>query len=178
MLKRILWFYGAEQVTLFEKLKHKFGKEHIEFISGIDEKRLTEARDCIVIMDDLMSEMRNNKVIAELFTKCSHHKSLSVCILWQSVFPQGKLTREISTNADYQVIFNNEREGNQLRFLCHQMEGGKLKAKEVYSKMQKYFHENIANWPSIFINFKPSDQRKIKYLINFPFESNKPCMEL
>ena len=41
-LKIILWFYGAEQTDLFDRLKIKFGKEHIEFIEGIDEKCLAE----------------------------------------------------------------------------------------------------------------------------------------
>ena len=71
-LKIILWFYGAEQTDLFDRLKNKFGKEHIEFIEGIDEKCLAEVTNCIVIMDDLMSEMRNNVAVAELFTKSSH----------------------------------------------------------------------------------------------------------
>ena len=176
-LKKILWFYGAEQTDLFDRLKKKFGKEHIEFIDGIDEKRLAEARDCIVIMDDLMSEMRNNVAVAELFTKSSHHKTISACILWQSPFPQGKTTREIATNADYQVIFNNERECKQLKVLCQQMESGP-KAIEIHAKMHSHFQENIKNWPNIFINFRPSDKLKIKYLINFPFQANKPCMEL
>ncbi len=179
LLKKILCFYGVEQPKEFDKLKTEFGSSHIEFIAGLDMKKLQEASDCIIILDDLMSNKKNDNDVAQLFTKSSHHKSVTVFILWQSPFPQGKITKEIATNADYQVLFNNERQSNHLRCLCQQMTATQEAGSELFKKILQYFDRNINDYPYVFMNFKPGKERKIKCLINFlSNDEKKPCQEL
>lgn len=179
LLKNILWFYGIEQKELFDKLKNEFGENHIEFIKGLNKEKLEQAENGIIVLDDLMSEMRNDTDVAQLFTKCSHHKTVTVFILWQTPFPQGKTTKEIATNVDYQVVFNNERQKSQLTTLCQQMTSSAQKGRELFNKIQKYFDNNKESYPNVLMNFKSGDEKKINYLINFlSDDKKKPCEEL
>ncbi len=65
-----------------------------------------------------------------------------------------------------------------MKTLCHQLEGGGERSRELHSAMKKYFEENTKKWPSIFANFKPTDKDKIKFFINFPFDTEKVPMSL
>ena len=47
----------------------------------------------LIIFDDLMTEAKCYQRIADLFTKGSHHRNISIVYLTQNVFPQGKECR-------------------------------------------------------------------------------------
>ena len=59
------------------------------------------------MFDDLMTEAKCDQRIADLFTKGSHHRNISVVYLTQNLFPQGKACRDIILNTQYMVLFNN-----------------------------------------------------------------------
>ena len=61
------------------------------------------------------------KAVCELFTKGSHHKNLSVILITQNVFHQGKFCRDISLNCKYLVLFNNPRDKSQIYPLARQI---------------------------------------------------------
>ena len=61
----------------------------------------------LIILDDLMTEAKCDQRIADLFTKCSHHRNISIVYLTQNVFPQGKACRDIALNTQYLVLFSN-----------------------------------------------------------------------
>ena len=47
---------------------------------------------------DLMTEAKCDQRIADLSTKGSHHRNISIVYLTQNVFPQGKACRDIALN--------------------------------------------------------------------------------
>jgi len=49
-----------------------------------------------------------NIFVANIFTKGSHHRNVSVVFLAQNLFPQNKFTRATSLNAHYIVLFKKE----------------------------------------------------------------------
>ena len=53
---------------------------------------------CGAFIDDLMTEAKCDQRIADLFTKGSHHRNISIVYLTQNVFPQGKACRDIALN--------------------------------------------------------------------------------
>lgn len=61
------------------------------------------------------------KSVCELFTKGSHHKNLSIILITQNVFHQGKYCRDISLNCKYLVIFKNPRDKSQIYPLARQI---------------------------------------------------------
>jgi len=66
----------------------------------------------VLVLDDLMDEGSNDKRVLDLFTKHSHHQSVTVLYLCQDMFPVGKYAKSISCNAHYIVAFKNP--GDQL----------------------------------------------------------------
>jgi len=71
------------------------------------------------IIDDLMS--KTNQLVADIFTKISHHGNISVIYMTQNVFDKNKFARNISLNAYYLVLFKNHRDANQFAMLSRQM---------------------------------------------------------
>ena len=71
----------------------------------------------LIVFDDLMSEAKCDQRIADLFTKGSHHRNVSVIYLTQNLFPQGKACRDIALNTQYLVLFNNPIDRQQVASL-------------------------------------------------------------
>src|SRR5579863_10406067 len=61
----------------------------------------------LLIIDDQMDDAITNEKINELFTKGVHHRNVSVIILRQNVFPQGKYGRTIRLNAQYLILMRS-----------------------------------------------------------------------
>ena len=73
----------------------------------------------LLIIDDLMQE--TNETIANMFTKGSHHRNISVVFLAQNLFPKNKFARTMSLNAHYMVLFKNPTDVSQFANLARQM---------------------------------------------------------
>ena len=75
----------------------------------------------LIIFDDLMTEAKCDQRIADLFTKGSHHRNISIVYLTQNVFPQGKACRDIALNTHYLVLFNNPIDRQQVATLARRI---------------------------------------------------------
>ena len=100
-----------------------------------------------------MSE--NDKAIANLFTKGSHHKNTSVIYIVQNLFRKSKGHRTISLNSQYIVAFKNPRDTNQISAL----------ARQIYPKHFKSVIEAFADTTSLpygflLFDFKQSTDEK------------------
>jgi hypothetical protein len=56
--------------------------------------------------------------VCDLFTKVRHHGNISVILIAQNVFHQGRFSRYISLNANYNFVFKNVRDKNQFAYLA------------------------------------------------------------
>ena len=105
--------------------KYDVLKKHIPIVQwheGMPTKSyLDEISDAIVILDDLMAASVNNEVVMSIFTERSHHQNISVILLMQNLFHQGKQSRSINTNAQFLVLFKNPRDRLQIKTLAMQM---------------------------------------------------------
>jgi hypothetical protein len=68
-----------------------------------------------------MSQCSNDPRVADLFTRGSHHRGVSVLYLTQNLFPPGKLSRTISLNSHYMMVFRNPRDSLGITTLAKQM---------------------------------------------------------
>ena len=120
MIKRVVWFYAKHQPNLFEDLHKIFGGS-IEYINGIPEN-LDEMFDRnvtnLIIFDDMMDEVGDDRRITQLFTR-GRHDNLSVIFLTQNLFHSKQ--RALSLNSDYIVIFKNPRDKSQFSHLARQL---------------------------------------------------------
>jgi len=73
----------------------------------------------LAILDDLMDKA--DDIVANLFTKISHHRSVSVIYITQNVFHKAKQSRTISLNAHYMVLFKSPRDVGQIAVLGRQL---------------------------------------------------------
>jgi hypothetical protein len=103
----------------------------IEFNEGIPEyidngDYLDASKRNLIRLDDLMAQSGKDKRIADLFTKGSHHRNLSIIYIVQNIFHQGKEMRNISLNAHYIVLFKSPRDKQQIFMLARQINPGRV----------------------------------------------------
>ena len=112
---RICYCYGE-----FQPMFNNYPR--VNFHEGLPElsHEVFDGREpTLMIVDDLMAE--TNQLVANIFTKISHHRNISVLYLTQNVFDKNKYNRTISLNAHYLVLFKNPRDGTQFATLSRQM---------------------------------------------------------
>ena len=116
--ERILWCFGQWQ-PLYED--HQKRIPWIEFVHGIpgylnSPQFINPGKQNLIIFDDLMTEAKSDQRIADLFTKGSHHRNISIVYLTQNMFPQGKACRNIALNTQY--LFNDPIDRQQVATLA------------------------------------------------------------
>ena len=75
----------------------------------------------ILVLNDQIAVTSSSKSVADLFTKGSRHRNLTVIYLMQNVYNQGKSRRTISLNSHYSVVFRNCRDASQFRTMAYQI---------------------------------------------------------
>ena len=86
-----------------------------------DQHYIDVSKRNVLVFDDLMTEAKRDQRIADLFTKGSHHRNISVVYLTQNLFHQGKVCRDIIFNTQYMVLFNNPIDRQQVATLARRI---------------------------------------------------------
>jgi hypothetical protein len=110
---------------LFEKLKNI-----VAFHEGLPGKTLmdkwsSDGYPIVVVLDDLMDQIVSNKEVLHYVTVMSHHRNITLIMMFQNIYPPGKYARTISLNCHYLVLFNNARDKLQVMNLGRQIMPGK-----------------------------------------------------
>ncbi len=114
-INRIIYCYARWQGS-YDKMKLE--NPIIEFVEGLPEIDLIDGeQNNLMILDDLMDQCEKDKSILNLFTTDSHQKSISVFLITQNLFSQGKFSRTIGLNCHYLFLLNNPRDQSQIYFL-------------------------------------------------------------
>ena len=121
--ERIIWCFGQWH-SLYDNIRKRIPR--IEFVNGIpnhlnDQHYIDVSKRNVPVFDDLMTEAKCDQRIADLFTKGSHHRNISVVYLTQNLFPQGKACRDIILNTQYMVLFNNPIDRQQVATLARRI---------------------------------------------------------
>lgn len=75
----------------------------------------------VVVIDDQMADLVGSLAIQKLFTRGVHHRSISVIVLTQNLFPQGKFGRDIRLNCQYYVVMKSPTFASQIAYLGRQL---------------------------------------------------------
>lgn len=114
-LNKIYWILGDQNAV------PKNLKVPVEFVIGVpDEFENISGLPCLWVLDDSMFETEN-KSVANLLTRGSHHQNMSVIFITQNLYQQGKYARTISLNFTHLCIMNNPRDRLQFQFLARQL---------------------------------------------------------
>ena len=120
----VIWAYGKWQDIYSNKLKNV----NFKYVEGIPDEEDIMGWDIIVI-DDLMAELKNSKFVLDLFTKGSHHNRQTVILLTQNLYHKGPIVRDLNLNSHYLIIFKSPRDKMQIMTL----------AKQIYPKNSSFF---------------------------------------
>lgn len=115
----ITYCYGQYQ-RLFDEMK----ESGVRFVEGLSPEAIQGITGRVpewLIIDDLMHESANSKLVSELFVKGSHHRNLSVILVTQNLFVKGNEMRTISGNAKYFEIFKNPRDASSIQYIARQI---------------------------------------------------------
>ena len=137
-INKIYHFYGVCQ-----KLFEKFTGDKIEYLQELPtEERISyisNGNHNLVIIDDMQIRALNDPFIANLFCRESHHKNLSVILLLQNMFHEGRYARDISLNSHYFILFRNPRDRQQIKYIGTQL-GIRKKLISAYEDSNSIFH--------------------------------------
>jgi hypothetical protein len=163
-IEKIHWIYGAFQPKV-EELKSSNFTTSSSLESSLKELEYN-TRPMLLIIDDFMHCAGSNSNVAELFTKGSHHRNISVMFVVQNLFHKGSLMRDIHLNAHYLVLFNSPRDRAQIQYL----------SRSIFPGNTKYFMEAFADatkqeFGYLLVDLKPGtpEDRRLKSRI-FPDE--------
>lgn len=81
----------------------------IKFVEGLpdsfeNENLFPPNQKHLIILDDVIFQASDHPEVVKIFTQCQHHRNMSVMMLTQNVFHQGKHSRTISLNSNYLVV--------------------------------------------------------------------------
>ncbi len=140
---KILYCYGAFQ-QIFNEMEGVEFKEGLPSLNEFDGSIHT-----LVIIDDLMHE--TNDIVSKLFTRGSHHTNTSVVFITQNLFHADKVTRTITLNAQYLILFKNVRDKSQIAHLSRQMYPGNSK-----HMIESYIDATSEPYSYLFVDLKPN----------------------
>jgi hypothetical protein len=116
----LVYYCYSEYQPIFDEFPQ------VRFMHGLpDPNDFDGKKRVLLIIDDLMSEAGDS--VANIFTKFSHHRNISVVFIAQNVFHKSKQSRTMSLNSHYMIIFKNPRDTLQVQTLARQMYPGKSK---------------------------------------------------
>jgi len=83
------------------------------------------SKHTVMVIDDLMKEVSESTTTADIFTKYSHHRNMTVIFIVQKLYSDSKTARVISGNAQIIVLFKNPRDSRAISVLGSQMFPGR-----------------------------------------------------
>ena len=119
----------------------------------------------LLVIDDLMNEA--DESVANLFTKGSHHRNVSVIFLVQNLFHKNRHVRTISLNSHYMVLFKNPRDASQFASLARQM----YPNKSAFA-LEAYKDATREPYGYLFVDLRPEQDEDLRLRTNiFPGEN-------
>jgi len=157
-----IWYYYGEHQSVFNDYPFVHFEEGLPKLSD----EVFDGREpSMIVIDDHMSDV--NQLVADIFTKISHHRNISVLLLTQNFFDKNKYARTISLNAHYLVLFKNPRDAGQFATFARQMYPNCWKfAVEAYQDATK------DPYGYLLVDLKPEQHDRCRLRTNiFPGES-------
>jgi hypothetical protein len=124
----IYWAYGEYQPA-YEEMNIWPNVELIEGVPDFNILKENKDKKKLLILDDLMTDLKNNGNITQLYTKGCHHWNTSCLHIVQNLFFTGLRTSRVNTH--YIVLFKNPSDKLQVQTLGRQL----------FPKQTQYFSE-------------------------------------
>lgn len=120
----VLWCHGQWQ-SIYET---NLDGVDIKYHDGLaDETTIRKNKPDVVVIDDLMNQVVNEKGMSDLFTKKSHHLNISVIFIVQNIFKKGSEMRDIRLNSHQIILLKNPQDALQVQMMGRQIFPGDSK---------------------------------------------------
>ena len=104
----IIWCVSKRTTVPTEQLTVL--RNNIRFNEDVPENfENKHGKPCLIIHDDLLNDVYS-KEVCHLFTKDRNHRNISVLLITENLFHEGRFCRDISLNAKYLVLLKNVRD--------------------------------------------------------------------
>jgi len=127
---KIYWSYTEWQKTYDDIL---FKMPAVQFIDGLpncEDLKNEKSIPKLLILDDMMQEMKGDSRLSEIFTRGSHHWNLSIIHIVQNLFFDGIRTSRI--NSQYLILMKNPSDRLQVKNLGRQLFPGSKHFEEAF----------------------------------------------
>ena len=114
----------------------------------------------VCIFDDALKDITDE--IATIFTNLSHHLSMSVFFVTQSLFYQNRNYRTMTLNAHYIIVMKSPRDSSQIINLAKQLSPYKTKY-----VIDSYQNATQRPYTYLFIDLHQMTPDHIRYIGNF-----------
>lgn len=165
---KVFWCYGEYQ-PLFQEVA-KFVPD-IRILQGFPEEieqEIDKSQNNLVIIDDLQSEISGSRRLSNIFSKGSHHRSISVIFIQQNLFYQGKESKNIRLNCQYLVLFKSPSDRQQISILARQ-----IQPKGSQYMIEAYDDATKLPFSYLFLDHKPDTDDRLRIRSNiFPGETH------
>jgi len=111
-----IWYYYVDHQPAFDSYPHVHFEEGLR---QLDDEVFDGREPTMIVVDDHMSDV--NQLVADIFTKMSHHRNISMVYVTQNLFDKNKYVRTISLNSHYLVMLTNCRDAGQFAIFARQM---------------------------------------------------------
>lgn len=165
---QVLYCYGIHQ-DLFDHMERTipnfYSKEGLPSKEEMNDFT-RDKKHKLIIIDDLMHQVMENKEMELLFTQGTHHRCVSVFLITQNMYPGGKHARTIALNTWYMVLMTNFRDVSQVGILGRQLYPGQAKG-----FLKAYENAISAKHGYFVIDMSPHAENKYRLRTNvFPDE--------
>lgn len=139
--------------------------EQVELQEGFPESIEFDGKETLLILDDMMLELRNDIRLAKLFTKMRHER-VSTIFITQNLYFNSQYATTITRNAQYIILFQNLRDNSMIETLGRQVFPGHKKYLSVAFSMAT---ENPYGY--LLLDFKPDTRKDLRVRTGiFPME--------
>lgn len=136
-LGTVHWHYG----TYFDELSYYRDSDGYKLYEGLPNTLDHVQPFDVIVLDDLMVEAGQSKLVTELFTRIVHHRPCFLIMLVQNHYYQTKDAKTRQINTKYNIFFKNPRDKGQILILGRQIFPEKAKfLKDVFDDATKSFY--------------------------------------
>lgn len=153
---KVIWAYGIYQELYRTPIDGAV--KTIRYVQGFPES----ADDCdILVLDDLQSTAGNDTRLADLFSRFSHHRNISVIFVVQNIFLQSKAMRNVTLNTHYLFLLSSRRDRNQIAKLASQLYPGQTKY-----FLEAYKSALSTDWSYLLVDLTPTTREEFRLRSN------------
>lgn len=170
---KIFWCYTEWQEAYAQLSNSSNSKYNVEFISGfpsVDKLKQDRSTPKLLILDDMMHEMKSDENLTQLFTRGSHHWNISIIHIVQNAFYDGLRTSRI--NSQYLILMKSPGDRLQIQTLGRQIFPGSKHFMEAFedATSQPYGYllvdltQTTPDNMRLRTNIFPNDKHQIVYI--------------